>query len=206
MNENGKYSFYNNINSSRNNMYNEKCPSAFYLNSYYTQTYDNNVNYMKQFPNQYNSYFYGTKHNNYCNCFHKTTDYGPEPFVVNITEATKQNNTFRTALWTGNYLQLTLMSINLGEDIGLEIHPDLDQFIRIEEGQGIVQMGDRKDRLDFQVNVYDDFVFIIPAGTWHNLINTGCTPLKLYSIYAPPQHPKGTIHETKADAEEAENG
>jgi len=161
---------------------------------------------MKQFPNQYNSYFYGTKRNNYYNSFHQTTDYGPEPFVVNITEATKQNNTFRIALWTGKYLQLTLMSINLGEDIGLEIHPDLDQFIRIEEGQGIVQMGEYKDRLDFQVNIYDDFAFIIPAGTWHNLINTGCTPLKLYSIYAPPQHPKGTIHETKADAEEAENG
>jgi len=132
------------------------------------------------------------------NCF------GPDPFVVNIEEATKQNNTFRTALWTGRYLQLTLMSINVGEDIGLEMHPDLDQFIRIEEGQGIVKMGSRKDRLDFQKKVYDDFAFIIPAGKWHNLINTGNKPIKLYSIYAPPQHPKGTVHETKAIAEAAE--
>jgi len=131
-------------------------------------------------------------------------DYGPDPFVVNIEEATKQNNTFRTALWTGRYLQLTLMSINVGEDIGLEMHPDLDQFIRIEEGQGIVKMGSRKDRLDFQKKVYDDFAFIIPAGKWHNLINTGNKPIKLYSIYAPPQHPKGTVHETKAIAEAAE--
>lgn len=72
--------------------------------------------------------------------FTRFGDYGPEPFVVNIEEVTKQNNTFRTALWTGNHLQLTLMSINVGEDIGLEIHPNLDQFIRIEDGQGVVMM------------------------------------------------------------------
>lgn len=131
-------------------------------------------------------------------------DYGPQPFVVNINEATKQNNTFRTALWTGKHLQLTLMSINVGEEIGLEIHPDLDQFIRIEEGQGLVKMGDRKNNLNFQKKVQDDFIFIIPAGKWHNLINTGDIPLKLYSIYAPPQHPKGTVHVTKAAAEAAE--
>jgi mannose-6-phosphate isomerase-like protein (cupin superfamily) len=129
-------------------------------------------------------------------------DYGPDPFVVDIEQATKQNNNFRTALWTGDYLQLTLMSINPGEDIGLEIHPDLDQFIRIEEGQGLVQMGNRKDNLDFQSDVRDDFAFIIPAGKWHNLINTGSIPLKLYSIYAPPQHPFGTVHKTKEDAKE----
>jgi mannose-6-phosphate isomerase-like protein (cupin superfamily) len=134
----------------------------------------------------------------------KLKDYGPKPFVVNIEEATKQNNNFRTALWTGSHLQLTLMSIRVGEDIGLEIHPDLDQFIRIEEGQGLVKMGDKKDRLDFQRKVYDDFAFIIPAGKWHNLINTGKKPIKLYSIYAPPQHPKGTVHETKAIAQAAE--
>ena len=129
-------------------------------------------------------------------------DYGPEPFVVNIEEATKQNNTFRTALWTGRYLQLTLMSIHVGDDIGLEIHPDHDQFIRIEEGQGIVKMGNKKDQLNFQRRVYDDYAIFIPAGTWHNLINTGYKPLKLYSIYAPPEHPHGTIHVTKEDAEE----
>jgi predicted heme/steroid binding protein/mannose-6-phosphate isomerase-like protein (cupin superfamily) len=131
-------------------------------------------------------------------------DYGPQPFVVNIEEATKQNNTFRTALWTGSHLQLTLMSIPVGGEIGLESHPNLDQFIRIEEGQGLVKMGDRKDYLDFQKRVYDDFAFIIPAGKWHNLINTGNKPIKLYSIYAPPQHPRGTVHVTKADAEAAE--
>ncbi|MBM7602938.1 mannose-6-phosphate isomerase-like protein (cupin superfamily) [Metabacillus crassostreae] len=134
------------------------------------------------------------------------TDYGAKPFVVNIEKATKQNDNFRTVLWTGKHLQLTLMSINVGEDIGLEIHPTLDQFLRVEQGQGIVQMGDRKNRLDFQKKVYEDYAIIIPAGKWHNLINTGNKPLKLYSIYAPPQHPYGTIHETKAIAMAAEEG
>lgn len=131
-------------------------------------------------------------------------DYGPQPFVINIDKATIQNNNFRTTLWTGKHLQLTLMSIPVRGEIGLEIHPNLDQFIRIEEGQGLVKMGDRRDRLNFQRRVNEDFAFIIPAGTWHNLINTGNKPIKLYSIYAPPQHPYGTIHKTKADAEAAE--
>ena len=131
-------------------------------------------------------------------------DYGPAPFVINIESAANQNEYFRTVLWTGKHLQLTLMSIGVGEDIGLEIHPELDQFIRIEEGQGIVKMGVSKDRLDFQQIVNDNYAFIIPAGTWHNLINTGNTPIKLYSIYAPPQHPHGTVHKTKAEAMAAE--
>jgi len=130
-------------------------------------------------------------------------DYGPEPFVVNIDRATKQNDNFRTVLWTGEHLQLTLMSIDVGEDIGLENHPYLDQFIRLEQGQGLVLMGKSRDNLDFRRRVTDGYAFIIPAGTWHNLINTGSRPIKLYSIYAPPQHPKGTVHRTKADAMEA---
>jgi mannose-6-phosphate isomerase-like protein (cupin superfamily) len=131
-------------------------------------------------------------------------DYGKEPFVVNINEATKQNNTFRTALWTGSHLQVTLMSINVGEDIGLENHPNTDQFLRVEEGQGIVQMGDTQDNLFFQAQVSDDFAILIPAGKWHNVTNTGNTPLKLYSIYAPPEHPFGTVHRTKAEVMAAE--
>jgi len=131
-------------------------------------------------------------------------DYGPEPFVINIGQAARQNDTFRTALWTGNHLQLTLMSIDVGEDIGLENHPNLDQFLRIEQGQGIVRMGLSRENLDFQRKVGRGYAVIIPAGTWHNLVNTGNVPLKLYSIYAPPQHPKGTVHRTKADAMAAE--
>ncbi|MDP4178755.1 MAG: cupin domain-containing protein [Bacillota bacterium] len=131
-------------------------------------------------------------------------DYGPQPFVINIDEATSRNNNFRTTLWTGRHLQVTLMSIKVGEDIGLEIHPNIDQFIRIESGQGIVRMGSRKDNLNFQRNVSDGFGIMIPAGTWHNVINTGRRPIKLYSIYAPPQHPHGTVHVTKAAAQSAE--
>ncbi|WLR52116.1 cupin domain-containing protein [Bacillus tianshenii] len=131
-------------------------------------------------------------------------DYGSQPYVVDIEEATKQNDTFRTALWTGEHLQVTLMSIDVGEDIGLEIHPTVDQFLRIEEGQGLVKMGDRMDQLTFEKEVFDDDAIMVPAGKWHNLINTGEEPLKLYTIYAPPEHPFGTVHETKADALEAE--
>ncbi len=127
-------------------------------------------------------------------------DYGPNPFVVNINQAAKQNNTFRTALWTGTHLQVTLMSLKPGEDIGLEMHPNLDQFLRIEQGQGVVQMGQTSDNLNIRRNVSDDSAIIVPAGTYHNLTNTGNTPLKLYSIYAPPNHPFGTVHVTKADA------
>jgi mannose-6-phosphate isomerase-like protein (cupin superfamily) len=129
-------------------------------------------------------------------------DYGPEPFVVNIKQATLQNDNFRTALWTGKYLQLTLMTINVGEDIGLEMHPDVDQFIRIEQGQGLVMMGDDKDNLSYRQRVYEDYAIFIPAGKWHNVINTGRVPLKLYSIYAPPEHPRGTVHKTKKDAQQ----
>lgn len=124
-------------------------------------------------------------------------DYGPEPFVVNIETATEINDTYRTVLWTGDHLQVALMSIEPGMDIGLEVHPDGDQFIRIEEGQGIVQMGDKKDKLDYQENFYEDFAILIPAGKWHNVINTGHRPVKLYAIYAPPEHPRGTVDEIK---------
>src|SRR5690554_3738510 len=94
-------------------------------------------------------------------------DYGPNPFVINIEQATRQNTNFRLALWTGNYLQLTLMSINVGEDVGLEMHPDVDQFIRVEEGRGLIEMGDDRNNFGFQRNVYDDYIIIIPAGKWH---------------------------------------
>lgn len=131
-------------------------------------------------------------------------DYGPYPFAVNIDATTKANNTFRTALWTGPYLQVTVMSLLPGEDIGLEMHPDTDQFLRIEEGKGLVIMGETQDTPNFQQTVDQDYAFVVPAGTWHNLVNIGTKPLKLYSIYAPTHHPFGTVHETKADAEAAE--
>ncbi len=132
--------------------------------------------------------------------YHPFYDHGPCPFVTNIENDTLKNNNYRTALWTGNYLQLTLMSID--DEIGVEMHPDLDQFIRLEQGEGIIMMGRSRDSLNFRHEVRDNYAILIPAGTWHNLVNTGREPLKLYSIYAPPQHPWGTVHETREDAEE----
>lgn len=126
-------------------------------------------------------------------------DYGPEPFAIDIEDATEDNRNFRTALWTGEHLQLTLMSINIGDEIGLEIHHNTDQFIRVEEGHALIMIGDSRDSLTFRRRLGDDDVAIIPAGKWHNVINIGNEPLKLYSIYAPPEHPRGTIHRTKSD-------
>ncbi|MGZ9869909.1 cupin domain-containing protein [Priestia endophytica] len=175
--------------------------------SYYHQSYDpmycdwnrHYYNWNNNYSNINENFYYRNR---------ELKDYGPNPFVININRATQQNNTYRTALWTGTHLQVTLMSLNVGEDIGLEMHSNLDQFLRIEQGQGIVQMGKSKNSLNFKRNVYDDSAIVIPAGTWHNLTNTGNIPLKLYSIYAPPNHPFGTVHATKADAlaEEKEYG
>lgn len=130
-------------------------------------------------------------------------DYGPKPIVVNIEGAAKINDTFRTVLWTGKYFQVTLMSIDVEDDIGLEMHPDTDQFIRVEQGEGLVRLGNRKDNLYYQKKVGPSDAIVVPAGTWHNLINIGNVPLKVYSIYAPPHHPHGTIQKTKAEAQAA---
>lgn len=131
------------------------------------------------------------------------TDRGPEPFVANIEQATLENTNYRTTLWTGKNLQVTLMAIQPGHDIGLEVHDTHDQFLRIEEGQATVYMGATEQSLEsWQAN--NDDAVIVPAGTWHNLVNSGDIPLKVYSIYAPPQHPHGTIHVTKEDADAAE--
>lgn len=134
-----------------------------------------------------------------------SADYGPGPFVISIHDAAMQNNNFRTVLWTGTHLQLTLMNIPFGRDIGLEVHPYLDQFLRIETGYGLVMMGCSQDKLNYQARVCDGYSIFIPAGTWHNLINIGNRPIKLYSIYAPPEHPHGTVHKTKEIAEAEHN-
>lgn len=131
-------------------------------------------------------------------------DNGPDPYVVNIEELTLANENFRTAAWTGSQLQMTLMTIQPGDDIGLEVHDDHDQFLRIEQGSARVEMGPSQSELQAW-NAEDDFAIFVPAGVWHNVINTGRDTLKLYSIYAPPEHAHGTVHETKAIAEAAEH-
>lgn len=128
-------------------------------------------------------------------------DYGPQPYVVNINAATMQNHNFRTALWTGRNMQLTVMLIPPGESIGLEVHPHTDQFLRLEGGQGLVQMGPDRNHLPFRQMAFEDSAIFVPAGTWHNLTNVGHEPIRLYTIYAPPEHKHGTVHHTKAIAE-----
>ncbi len=126
-------------------------------------------------------------------------DHGPGPFVINIEEATLENENFRTAVWTGKHLQMTVMNIPVGGDIGLEIHHHEDQFLRVEQGRGLVRMGPKEDEVTFEAEVSDDWAILIPVNTWHNVINIGDEPLKVYSIYGPPHHAKGTIHKTQAD-------
>ena len=140
------------------------------------------------------------RHQN-CGKHPEIRDYGCEPFLFNINHATNMNENFRTTLWTGRDMQLTLMSIPVHSDIGIEMHDDVDQFIRIENGRAKVHMGSCRNNLQEQVCVDGNYAILIPAGTWHNIVNVGNRPLKLYSLYAPPQHPSGTVHQTKADAE-----
>lgn len=126
-------------------------------------------------------------------------DYGNTPFITNVKRDVCQNNNFRTARWTGEHLQLTLMRIPRGSEIGLEKHPDVDQFLYIESGNGFAMMGSEKNTPDYCHHVSCGDGIFIPAGTWHNLKNTGCCDLKLFSIYAPPQHPFGTVHRYKPE-------
>lgn len=125
-------------------------------------------------------------------------------WVGDIERETLDNTTFRTVLFTGVHTQLTVMRLAPGEDIGWEAHTDRDQFLRIEQGQGRAEFGKAEETVDETHDVGDDWAIVVPAGVWHNVVNTGGDELKLYSLYSPPEHPPGTVHETKAEAEEAE--
>jgi mannose-6-phosphate isomerase-like protein (cupin superfamily) len=117
-------------------------------------------------------------------------------YLTNIEKATLENTKFRQVLFTGPHAQLVVMALRPGEEIGLETHDDVDQFIRVEAGRGTALLDGKGHVLE------DGSAVVIPAGTKHNIINDSSTEaLKLYTIYSPPEHPDGTIHETKADAE-----
>lgn len=116
-------------------------------------------------------------------------------YLGNIEKETEKNENFRKVIFTGEYSQLVLMSIPAGGEIGEEVHPKVDQFFRVEAGKGkLVIDGEEKE---FE----DDFAFIVPAGSKHNVVNTGKEPIKLYTIYSPANHIDGRIHATKADAD-----
>lgn len=132
-------------------------------------------------------------------------DLGNKPTIINIHKEVCSNTYFRKSIWTGDFLQVTVMSIPAGGEIGLEIHEGLDQFIRIEYGVASVYMGKTKQDVKFVGNANSNYAVLIPSGTWHNIINEQTSPLKVYSIYAPPKHPIGTIHKTKFDADLAED-
>ena len=125
-------------------------------------------------------------------------------WVADVEKATLDNTNFRTVLFTGEHTQLTVMSIEPGGEIGWEAHHDIDQFLRVEQGTGRAEFGATEDRVDETHDVEDDWAIIVPAGVWHNVINTGADALKIYSLYSPPEHPDGIVHVTKADADAAE--
>ncbi len=128
-------------------------------------------------------------------------DIGPEPQAFDLEQATRENTNYRTVGWSGRYLQVTLMSIPVGGDIGLEVHPETDQFLRLDAGRGRAQIGSSKDQLTFDREVSDGWCVLIPAGAWHNLTNIGDEPMQVYAIYAPAHHKPGKIHKTAAEAE-----
>lgn len=119
-------------------------------------------------------------------------------YVGNIEAETIGNSNFRKILFTGPQSQLVVMCLKAGEDIGMEVHPNVDQFIRIEQGEGKAILNGEENELK------DDYAVVIPAGTEHNIVNTGAGEMKLYTVYSPANHPAGTVHVTKADAEAAE--
>ena len=131
-------------------------------------------------------------------------DIGPQPQSFDLENATIENTDYRAVAWSGKYLQLTLMSIPVGEDVGLEAHPETDQFLRLDAGRGRVQMGPAKDQLDFDREVEDGWAIFVPAGMWHNVTNIGDEPMRLYAVYAPVHHAPGKVHPTAADAERDE--
>ena len=134
-----------------------------------------------------------------------TQDKGGVMEIINIHKETLLNNFYRKAIWTGEHLQVTVMSIPPGGEIGLEIHNDTDQMLKVEYGVASVYMGKTKQDISFFGKANINNAILIPKGTYHNVINEQNMPLKLYSIYAPPHHPIGVIHKTKFDSDVSED-
>ena len=130
----------------------------------------------------------------------KITDNGPGPNVFDIEKATVENKNYRTVAWSGKYLQVTLMSIPPGSSIGLEKHPETDQFIRLDAGKGVAKLGTNKAKLE-SFEVSDGWSIQVPAGHWHDVENVGDDPMQLYVVYAPVHHAPGIVQKTSEDAD-----
>ena len=128
-------------------------------------------------------------------------DLGANPQLLNIHNEVYRNTNFRTTIWTGENLQVTIMCIPIGGEVGLEFHKDVEQLLQIESGFARVYMGKTKQNVKYFGLADSNSLIIVPKKTWHNIINVGRVPLKLYSVYAPPEHPFGTIHKTKLDSD-----
>lgn len=132
----------------------------------------------------------------------ETNDYKESSLpIINIKKTVYLNENFRKEIWTGKYAQITAMSIPAHGEIGLEIHDNLDQILVIEYGTCSVYSGTNKHSVRFQGYANEQSIIVIPAGTYHNVINERPYPLKLFSVYAPPKHPVGTIHKTKFESD-----
>lgn len=125
--------------------------------------------------------------------------------VVALEKATLYNRYFRREMWTGEHLQITVMSIPIGGEVGKEVHEDLDQVLVVERGSASVFMSREEGDLPFVGEAAEGYAILVPAGTYHNILNDGRVPLQMFSIYAPPKHPIGTLHRTKEEADQAEN-
>lgn len=121
--------------------------------------------------------------------------------IINVRNETLCNQNFRKEIWTGAGLQITVMSIPVGGEIGLEMHDDLDQFIKVESGLADVYMGESKQCVQQIGKINPNSAVVVPSGTWHNIINACGCPLKVYSVYAPPKHKVGTVHKSKLDSD-----
>jgi mannose-6-phosphate isomerase-like protein (cupin superfamily) len=125
-----------------------------------------------------------------------------KPFALDIEKGTMENENYREVSWTGEYMQLVFMSIAPGGKIDLEVHNELDQFIRVEQGKAQILLGENRDELNIEKNAEEDWAVLIPAGYWHIVENTGKTPLKIYVLYSPASHPEGIVHEDYEEARE----
>ena len=131
----------------------------------------------------------------------ESQDFGGKPCLIDVRNEVLSNQNFRKVIWTGEYLQATVMCIPAGGEIGLEMHDDLDQLVKVESGCANVYVGECKHHVKCLGKINSNYAVLIPAGTWHNIINACSCPLKVYTVYAPPNHAVGTIHKTKLDSD-----